>query len=457
LQPVVLLAVAGLGLCLAPVPPARSQPAEVRQVAPGVSEVRKGAPPAAAPVPSRDEPTLAQLAPGGAAAGPNRLLVVQMPSSPDIMGLQLVLARPGRVTAFTTPDPARLVIDFEAADVAPGALEGLVLPPWASDYRYGLIGGGRLRLLFDLTLRARLVRLAPEATDARRLRLELNPVRGGEGFDAAASVTFEPHLPAGLEPPAPVRRPLGRPVVVVDPGHGGIDPGAVSDAGLLEKEIVLAVALELRRALAAGGRFDVRLTREGDQFVRLGDRVRFAQAAGAELFISIHADTFAGQPGAGAVRGGSIYVLGEEASRGAAELAARENAADAVAGEADTSAIDRQVGPILAELAARETLDLSQRLQGLLVRDLRRAMTLAREPARTAGFRVLRQAEVPSVLIELGYMSSAADIALLQSSDWQRSVAQAITRAVDAYFAGLPTARTPSRPTSDDRGRSATP
>jgi N-acetylmuramoyl-L-alanine amidase len=363
-------------------------------------------------------------------------------------GLRLQLDRPAKVNAFTIPQPPRLVIDLDAVEVPDAALVGFAPPAWVADYRYGQIVGGRFRLLFDLAVPVRLVRLAPDGNDPKVLRIDLSPVRSNETpATVAVSLSYDP-----AQEPTPTapsqKRPRGKPVVVIDPGHGGIDPGAVAASGILEKDIVLAVAQEVRRSLSALGRYDVRMTRDTDQLVRLGDRVRFAETAGAELFISIHADTFVGQPGAGAVRGGSVYVLGEDVSRSAAEFAAKENAADAVAGVVETAAVvDKQVAPILADLVARETADLSLRAQGLLIRDLRRAMTLAREPARAAGFRVLRQADVPSVLIELGYMSNAADTAQLQSAEWQRSVAAAITRAIDGYFST----------TASSRGRSATP
>jgi N-acetylmuramoyl-L-alanine amidase len=177
------------------------------------------------------------------------------------------------------------------------------------------------------------------------------------------------------------------------------------------------------------------MTRDADVFVRLADRVRFASEVRADLFVSIHADQFAGPASTSSVRGGSVYVLGDgPAARATAALVARENAVDALLGlPADDDAGARGVSEILADLTARETQDLSLRAQNLFVRGLRSAMTLAREPSRAAAFRVLRQGEVPSILIELGYMSHVADMTELVSPAWQRRVAAAMARAIDTY------------------------
>ena len=226
------------------------------------------------------------------------------------------------------------------------------------------------------------------------------------------------------------------PLLIIDPGHGGIDPGAVADLTVLEKDVVLAVARRLKSLLEARGKVRVALTRQADETVPLDKRVSIARMAKADLFISLHADTFAGEVGA-SIRGGSVYVLGAQASSAIARaLADKENAADQRAGIVGTSAGgDVAVEGILADLTARETQTLSHAFQDALVRNLRRSILLAREPARAAAFRVLRQSEIPSVLVELGYMSNSQDIALLQLADWQTAVAARIADAVEAYFA----------------------
>jgi N-acetylmuramoyl-L-alanine amidase len=255
-------------------------------------------------------------------------------------------------------------------------------------------------------------------------------VPGGEADGASAS----PNL----------ARQTGRTrqVVVIDPGHGGVDSGAVgpSIAGqppVLEKSVVLAVSKLLASLLLAHGRYDVMLTRSGDTFVPLDQRLSHSRRLGADLFISIHADSVAANTNAQAVRGATVYMLSDDASdEQARRLADKENAADQAGGLPVAVKLDNdQVRNILVDLMRRETSEFSAEFRSTVVAELSRRIAMAREPQRAAAFRVLKQTEVPAVLIELGYMSNAQDQKLLQSAAWQSQVAGSIAAAIDNFFA----------------------
>jgi N-acetylmuramoyl-L-alanine amidase len=220
-----------------------------------------------------------------------------------------------------------------------------------------------------------------------------------------------------------------RPLVVIDPGHGGKDPGAIGWKGVREKDLVLRFALDLRRMLEKAG-YRVRMTRSSDRFLTLAERVEFARRHDAHLFISIHADKFR----TGTAQGLAVYTLSEEASDAeAAELARSENAADIIDG-VDLGAGMEAVRDILIDLALRETKNQSVHFARLLTRAVRPAARLRPRPVRSANFRVLRNPEVPAVLVELGYVSNPRDVRNMQSRAWRRRLAAALARAVDRYF-----------------------
>jgi N-acetylmuramoyl-L-alanine amidase len=230
--------------------------------------------------------------------------------------------------------------------------------------------------------------------------------------------------------PAPDKGPL----VMLDPGHGGKDPGAIGVSGTYEKHVALASASELRRQLAAGGRYRVELTRTRDVFIPLAQRVAIAQARGAALFVSMHADALRDH----SVRGASVYTLAASASDAqSAALARRENAADRYGGAAFRGT-SPEIARILASLERAETRTGSARMAQSVVGAFDGAVPLLQNPSRHAGFVVLQAADIPSVLVEMGFMSNPADEAALRKPAHRAQVAAALRRAIDAYFASNP-------------------
>jgi N-acetylmuramoyl-L-alanine amidase len=230
-------------------------------------------------------------------------------------------------------------------------------------------------------------------------------------------------------PAAPAQRPK---LIVLDPGHGGKDPGALGSRGTQEKTVVLTIAREVRAQLQVGGRYRVALTRGGDSFVALRERVARAQAAKADLFLSLHADS---HPDSG-VRGASVYTLSEEASdREAAALAARENRADAVVSGMRLAGTTDGVASTLVAMAQRGTVNDSRRLAETIVQTFAKSgVRLLPRTHRQAGFAVLTSPEIPAALVELGYLSNPQDEKLLTVRQHQMALARALRASVDAYF-----------------------
>ena len=236
-------------------------------------------------------------------------------------------------------------------------------------------------------------------------------------------------FPPPLKPPPPSGRPV-RPLIMLDPGHGGVDPGTVGASGFLEKNLTLAMALEIKRQIEADGRFRVQLTRDKDIFIPLRDRIAISRAAHADIFISLHADSNFNA----AHRGATVYTLSENASDAEAEaLAVKENKADLIAG-VDLSNENQMVTSILIDLAQRETKNQSVRLADYMVQELASGTLLNRNTHRFAGFAVLKAPDVPSILLELGYLSNSQDEKLLQTKAYRRKMAAAIVKAVGDYF-----------------------
>jgi N-acetylmuramoyl-L-alanine amidase len=343
---------------------------------------------------------------------------------------------------YTLANPYRVIVDlpdvaFRLPDGTGQQGHGLV-----RTFRYGLFAEHKARVVLDTNGPVRIERAAMTAAPGGKGivfsfdMVTTDPASFGLGT-GAGKATEEKAQPPPAEAPEPDKsKTSSKAAIMIDPGHGGIDGGAVSGSNLLEKDIVLAVAKELSRQLAATGRYDVHMTRSSDVFVSLDQRLNLSAKHGADLFISLHADSLSEQHGAQVVRGATIYTLSERASdEQARRMAEKENASDLIAGiNVVDGEGDDQVKSILFDLMKRETANFSADFSNVLVRKLKPATTLAREPQRAAAFKVLKQSHAPSVLIELGYLSNPEDEKLLKSPAWRKKMAGSITAAVDAYF-----------------------
>lgn len=383
-------------------------------------------------------------------------------------------------SVFTLADPYRVVIDLPEvgwrlpAEPLPqnvGLMERL---------RYGLFKRGNSRLVLDVggaVQVTRAFRLPPGETPQHRLVVDLTAT-GRQAFmtgvgkpalvvaadsegkdDASVMQAGKPVSPVSV--PAPATKtasaalpssPFGQPprkpdaggrakvkvrTIVLDPGHGGVDPGAIGPSGVYEKYITLAMAKEMQRQLNATGRYKAVLTRDRDIFIRLRDRVQIARDSGADLFVSIHADSLPNR----SISGPSIYTLSEKASdKEAADLAEKENKADLIAG-VDLTNESPDVTTILIDLAQRESMNRSAHFASGLIKEIGRETKLLRNTHRFAGFAVLKAPDVPSVLVELGFLSNKKDEKSLNSKSHRAKIAAAMVRAADAYFSRVEEAK----------------
>lgn len=342
---------------------------------------------------------------------------------------------------FALADPYRVIVDLPQVAFLLPAGTGQTGAGLVSAYRYGLIMVGKSRIVLDTEKPVRIESAGmEEGADGGPARLVVELVATSRtAFLAELDRQRAPlppvrPAPARATDEAPALRTQGADdfIVVIDPGHGGIDAGAVGIDGVQEKEIVLAFSRVLKEELERTGRYQVLLTRDSDVFLSLRERVEFARRNNAALFISVHADKFRGR----SVRGATVYTVSEEASDAeTAALAAKENKADVIAG-LDLEAEPDEVTDILISLAQRETKNLSMRFAKGLVGSLRRQVDMNRNPHRFAGFRVLRAPDVPSVLLELGYVSNADDVRAMSSPAWRGRAAAAMIAAIDQFRAG---------------------
>lgn len=346
------------------------------------------------------------------------------------------LSRKIEMRAFLLADPYRVVIDLPQVTFS--------LPPRTGErgrglvkaFRYGLVMQGGSRIVLDVVKPVRIDKaFVLDAAEGEPARLVIDlAATSRESFLRSVAAETRPKRiasSAGLEREPP-RAGDPRPIVVLDPGHGGIDFGAVASSGAMEKSIVLDFALALRDQLERSGKFRVVMTRTDDSFIPLSDRVRMARLRQAALLISIHADAL--RRGEGAAQGATVYTLSETASDAeAARLAESENRADVIAG-IDLSQEPDDVADILIDLAQRETKGFSVHFAKLLVGELRRVARMHKHPLKSAGFKVLKAPDVPSVLIELGYVSSKDDLKQLTSDAWRTRAAASIVQAIDTYF-----------------------
>jgi N-acetylmuramoyl-L-alanine amidase len=346
------------------------------------------------------------------------------------------LTRKIDLAAFTLADPYRVVVDLPQLTFKLPSRTGEQGRGLIKAYRYGLIMQGGSRIVLDTKGPVRIEKaFALDATDNQPARLVLDLAAiDRASFMRDLALQSRPARPVAAKPPEAPAKPDNdpRPLIVLDPGHGGIDTGTHGSGGELEKDIVLAFTQTLREKLEGGGKYRIAMTRSDDTFIPLGERVRFARSRNASLFISIHADALPRNEGQ--AEGATVYTLSENASDAeAARLAEAENKADVIAGVDLTSEPD-DVANILVDLAQRETKTFSTQFARTTVDELRTAARLHKHPLKSAGFKVLTAPDVPSVLIELGYMSTKDDLKQLNSPTWRVRTAQALVKAIDTYF-----------------------
>ncbi len=367
---------------------------------------------------------------GGALAGDTALVNVRAGESGELTRFVIDLDGPADFRTFTLDDPARLVIDLAGVSQGPLGRERDIDTGLVVRARFGTPAVDATRVVLDL-VRPAVVEdtlvLEPEGDYGHRIVLDIAPLTAAATVPVDSAAADDGALRPGIKPPPPL------PVIVLDPGHGGPDPGAVGASGAHEKDIVLAAARELKALLEETGRYHVVMTRDGDWILRLSDRVLYARAAGADLFISIHADSIDNPD----VRGTGVYTLSETASDKEAEALARnENRADLIEG-VDFISIDYDpvTTNILIDLAQRETKNASSEFAGILAGELTRVTELRRNVHRFAGFRVLKAPDVPSVLIEMGFMSNPVEERLMKDRSWRRTFLAGVVRAIDAFMA----------------------
>jgi len=394
----------------------------------------------ASAAPSRPDPIGALLAKQGLGNGPRALPMViglKIGESAGRSRFTMELSDPLDVRVFTLTSPNRVVFDMpevlwrvngETRPSGQGAVKS---------YRYGLFRKGNSRFIVDLSAPVKVEKsqiLPPEGGSGFRLVVDLAATTNSEFLahagwprdisGATASVGLAP------APSTPARG--GKKLIILDAGHGGIDPGTHGQSGVVEKDLVLSVAKTLRKVLEATGRYRVQLTRDADVFIPLRERVNIARAAHGDLFVSLHADSSEHHD----VRGASVYTLSEDASdREAATLAEKENMSDIIAG-VDLTGENSPVASILIDLAQRDTMNRSVRFAETVVGALPSAtMLLPLFPHRSAGFAVLKGPDIPAVLIELGYLTNPKDEAEMTTEAWRNGVSRAIASAVDTHFA----------------------
>jgi N-acetylmuramoyl-L-alanine amidase len=349
--------------------------------------------------------------------------------------------------AFALADPYRVVVDIPQVSFQLAAGTGAAGRGLVKAFRYGLVMPGGSRIVFDLTGPARIAHsYVVDAANGQPPRLVLE-------FEEVDRTTFVQSLAAEGRPElrpavadaadvasaaqaAVVSKPAAsadlRPVIVIDPGHGGIDNGTQA-SGESEKNLVLGFGLALRDRIEKGGKYRVVMTRADDTFIPLADRVKIARDQSAALFVSIHADALPRREGD--AQGATIYTLSDRASDAeAGRLAEAENKADAIGG-VNLTEEPTDVADILIDLAQRETRTFSNRFARLLAGQMKNTARMYKHPLKSAGFRVLKAPDVPSVLVELGYVSNKGDLEHLVSEDWRSRTVGSMAQAIDAFFA----------------------
>jgi N-acetylmuramoyl-L-alanine amidase len=358
----------------------------------------------------------------------------------------LDLDKPIQFRAFTLADPYRVVVDIPQVDFRLPAEAGTTGRGLIQAFRYGLVMPGGSRIVFDLTGPARIANsYVLDAANGQppRLVLELEQVdRTGfvQSLAAESRPELRPAIAVAADPVVAMKTPVPepaatadkRPVVVIDPGHGGVDNGTQA-GGENEKDLVLGFGLALRDRIEKAGKYRVVMTREDDTFIPLADRVTIARNQSAALFVSIHADAL--PPGEGDAQGATIYTLSDKASDAEAErLAEAENRADAIGG-VNLTEEPTEVADILIDLVRRETRTFSNRFARQLMSEMKASVRMHKHPLKSAGFKVLKAPDVPSVLVELGYVSNKDDHEHMVSENWRARTVGSMAQAIDVFFA----------------------
>ena len=376
---------------------------------------------------------------------------------PDKVRLVIDMDKVADFRVFTLSTPYRLVIDlpqFTWSAGKTGKPDGVNI----TDVRQGMLRDNISRIVFDLERPAAIQSafFLPKNKDRPdRLVIDYKPVdaitfeakkatvhgtlktenyaRSDIPFNKTAIKNGIPIPPPNTARPThnTPSRAARKPLIIIDPGHGGADPGAVGYNKTYEKYVVLSIARELRKQLRASGKYRVLLTRDKDVFIKLKDRVKFARKNGGDLFISLHADSIRKKN----VRGTSIYTISKKSSDAqTAELAKKENQADLIGGVGLTVE-DKQVAFILGDFLMNETMNQSKFFANTLVKKLKtNGIRTLENPHRYAGFAVLKAPDIPSILIEVGFMSNRKEAMLLKQKDHQQKIAKAIRSGIDAYF-----------------------
>ena len=347
----------------------------------------------------------------------------------------LDLSRKVDLHVFTLADPYRVVVDIPQVTFRLPPKTGETGRGLIKAFRFGLVMPGGSRIVFDAVKPVRVDKaFVVDPVDGAPARLVLDlAATDRESF--LHKIALDQRFAHAQAPPAREQQSSSgdaRPLIVLDPGHGGIDTGTKGPNGQMEKDIVLDFAKRLREKIETAGKYRVLLTRSDDTFVPLAERVRFAREASAALFISIHADSLPRREGD--TQGATVYTLSETATDpAAARLAEQENRADVIAG-VDLKDQPDDVAGILIDLAQRETKTFSLQFASKLVGIMKQTTRLHKDPLKSAGFRVLRAPDVPSVLVELGYVSNKEDLQSLSSDSWRDRTANAMASAIDGYF-----------------------
>lgn len=341
---------------------------------------------------------------------------------------------------FLLAAPNRLVIDAYNVKVAPAVSRYRDKNNVVSQIRLGNINNNSVRIAFDLqkpVVIKKAFMLPPQSKFGWRFVIDVSVSSelefkkhigskyafgsdGGNGVKSSSSKNTQ----------ASAKNNNVKKVIVLDPGHGGKDPGAIGYSGVYEKNITLAMAKELKSILDKEGRYQVYLTRSTDIFIPLRDRVKIARKHNADLFLSIHADSALNRN----AKGLSVYTLSETASdKEAAALAERENKADVIAG-LDLLEHSKEVSDILINLAQRETMNRSSEFAGFMVQEMKSSVQILDNTHRFAGFAVLKAPDVPSVLLEMGYLSNRTEERMLKQSSYRKKLASSTSKAIKKYF-----------------------